>query len=228
MDDRLIYHMDDLHELPDLTSLHHIKSLNCNHNILTFINGALLPPNLEILECIDNRIEKIFNLPESVIELYCNNNFLNSLENLPNGLLELHCENNNITNLDYLPPNLKYLYTRNNKLQSLDNLPNSILYLDCCNNQLVTLENLPLNIQKINTTDNLLKKINIQSPYLDELILTNDNNLEDFFINVESNINDKIGILYIKTGKNYLTENKIPKILNIYSNNPKVKITYWK
>ena len=62
--------------------------------------------------------------------LNCYNNNLTSLDNLPTTLKKLNCNHNNITNLDNLPPNLKKLKCSNTKIICLDYLPQNLQILD--------------------------------------------------------------------------------------------------
>jgi Leucine-rich repeat (LRR) protein len=77
-----------------------------------------------------------------LIKLNCDDNLITSLYNLPNSLIELCCSYNQITSLDNLPTSLIKLYCYRNNITNLDNLPNSLKILDCCNNKITTLDNL--------------------------------------------------------------------------------------
>ena len=78
--------------LPDLTRFKKLKKLNCHNNKLTSLSN--LPQKLEILYCTNNQITSLSNLPQSLKELYCANNQITSLYNLPQSLKELYCYNN--------------------------------------------------------------------------------------------------------------------------------------
>ena len=49
---------------------------------------------LEELNCSDNMLTQLDNLPSSIIKLYCPTNFITKLDNLPHGLKILNCSNN--------------------------------------------------------------------------------------------------------------------------------------
>ena len=80
---------------------------------------------------------KLTELPSWVSEcknlekLECNNNKITQLDNLPLTLEELGCSENQIAHLDNLPYNLKLLYSLNNPLKydfepTLENIRNYI------------------------------------------------------------------------------------------------------
>ena len=80
-----------------------------------------------MLECSDNNIRVLENIPLCLKWLYCNNNQLSRLpDNLPYTLVELLCNNNKLTSLPTLPPNLLRLWCANN-LSSTLNPPTRIL-----------------------------------------------------------------------------------------------------
>ena len=62
-------------ELPDLTKYTNLKKLNCSENKLTHLD----------------------NLPISLTILYCGANLITCLDNLPINLIELNCYNNPLT-----------------------------------------------------------------------------------------------------------------------------------
>jgi Leucine-rich repeat (LRR) protein len=74
-------------------------------------------------------LKKIINISENVIYLDCRNNIITELDNLPSKLVFLDCSYNNITNLDNLPLGLKILICMDNNINSLDNLVASLCLL---------------------------------------------------------------------------------------------------
>ncbi len=54
------------------------------------------------LNCNNNKITSLKNLPNSLIKLDCSINNITSLDNLPNSLTELNCFGNTIKNYDEL------------------------------------------------------------------------------------------------------------------------------
>lgn len=97
---------------------------------------------LEILDCSDNNLTEIINIPDTLEELYCQYNKLIKLDNLPSSLCTLNCSNNSIYQLDNLSDNLCTLNCSNNSIYQLDNLPNSLCTLNCSNNKICQLDNL--------------------------------------------------------------------------------------
>ncbi len=74
--------------------------------------------------------------------LDCSNNNLTSLYNVPTSLQTLYCQNNKITSFNYLQncSSLKSLNCSNNQISSLTNLPTSIEFLDCSSNKFTILD----------------------------------------------------------------------------------------
>ena len=99
MDYSIITELDlfnkDLIELPDLSQYTNLKTLDCNNNSITQINN--LPLSLTELYCSYNKITSLDNLPLSLIKLDCINNQITSLDKLPLSLTKLDCYNNPLT-----------------------------------------------------------------------------------------------------------------------------------
>jgi hypothetical protein len=87
-----------------------------------------------MLDCTNNKIIELPELPYSLRELECQYNNLTKLPDLPDKLEILECQNNQITELPNLPSGLKKLDCYDNKLTSLPELPNSLKILFCRNN----------------------------------------------------------------------------------------------
>jgi len=95
------------------------------------------------LDCSNNNLTNLPELPESLTHLYCYNNNLTSLPKLPKSLIKLWCFNNNSTSLPELPKSLTHLFCVNNNLKRLPELPESLRFLHCYNN------NLPIQLNKL-------------------------------------------------------------------------------
>jgi len=102
----------NLYELPDLTKYAKLCTLNCSNNCLTSLG----------------------NLPNNLQSLNCSNNSLTSLGNLPNNIHILNCSNNSLTSLGNLPNKLHVLNCNKNKLNTYYNIPSSVIQFDCENN----------------------------------------------------------------------------------------------
>ena len=120
-----------------------IRGIIVNKCNLTYISNLSRFTNLEILDCSDNQLKSLPELPESLTELYCYNNQLISLPNLQKNLIILWCSNNQLISLPELPENLEELQCYNNLLTSLPDLQKSLNYLACSDNQITSITELP-------------------------------------------------------------------------------------
>ena len=77
--------------LPDLSKYTKLKALNCNNNKLISLDN--LPQGLQKLDCCYNQITSLDNLQPGLQELYCSDNQITSLDNLPPGLKVLNGKN---------------------------------------------------------------------------------------------------------------------------------------
>ena len=92
-----------------------------------------------------NSFEEILKLDNynDIIHINCSNNNLSSLPELPNSLTKLWCDNNNLSSLPELPNSFTHLYCGYNNLSYLPNLPNSLRIIWCYNNNISSLPKLP-------------------------------------------------------------------------------------
>jgi hypothetical protein len=138
--------------ISDLTGVKYFTSLaalDCGNNLLTTL--PQLPPNLASLSCNINSITSLPALPASLQQLNCTYNFLNSLPALPASLQGLFCYNNSLTTLPSLPASLQNLQCGNNTgLGTLPALPSSLQVLYCDNINLTTLPALPSSLTDLN------------------------------------------------------------------------------
>lgn len=118
-----------------------VIDLECSNNPLTEIDE--LPPNLHRLWCSDGQLSSLPPLPDSVNWLVCHHNKITALPKLPSGLLNLTAYNNQLTTLPDLPDSLINLVCRNNNITQFPPLPARLIYLECSSNQLSTLPSLP-------------------------------------------------------------------------------------
>ena len=104
-----------------------LKYLSVNDTYISDFNNYL-PDSLESLFCLDCDIHQLpSKLPIKLKYLDCSNNFLRVLPNLPNSLESLRCQNNKIKLIRYLPENLKsFLYDNNPGLEIDTKLPRGI------------------------------------------------------------------------------------------------------
>jgi Leucine-rich repeat (LRR) protein len=107
------------------------------------LTGELpLPKELRLakLDCDDNQLTSLPELPVTLTRLSCSDNQLTSLPDLPDTLETLYCRYNQLTSLPELPATLKKLYCDFNQLTSLPELPVTLTVLDCHANLLSALQ----------------------------------------------------------------------------------------
>ena len=85
---------------------------------------------------------------DDITDLDCSNNNLTVLPNLPPNLRALVCKNNQLEEIPDLPQSLEYLDCSNNKLIVLPKLPTNLRSINCSNNQDVTTR--PINYENVN------------------------------------------------------------------------------
>jgi Leucine-rich repeat (LRR) protein len=115
-----------------------ITYLYCDNNkISSIILPDISSVQLEYITCSFNGLEKLENLPSSLVGLKVNNNNLTKLPDLEDldDLEELNCSNNSITKIPDLPPNLTKLDCANNSLKTLPDFPESLRVLSCRGNK---------------------------------------------------------------------------------------------
>ena len=133
--------------LPNLSRFKKLEILNCRNNNLTSLPD--LPENLKELYCCDNNLNSLPVLPKNLKELYCCDNNLTSLPVLPEKLEKLYCNYNKLTSLPVLPEKLEILYCNYNNLTSLPVLPEKLEILFCHYNNLTSLPVLPENLKEL-------------------------------------------------------------------------------
>jgi len=117
--------------------------VNYNNKRLTTFPKKKIHGLTKILDCAQNYLTSLPELPSSLTHLSCWRNELTTLPNLPSSLSILECDINELTTLPDLPSSLTYLSCSSNELMALPELPPSLTYLSCCRNQLTTLPDLP-------------------------------------------------------------------------------------
>ena len=126
--------------LPPLSKFKKLKTLNCSDNLLTELPD--LPEALEVLYCNNNKLKSLPELPHLWF-LNCHNNSLKCLPELPLSLVDLYVGSNEINELPKLPVNLIFLECYNNKLSVLPELPSGINEIYCAKNELTILPDIP-------------------------------------------------------------------------------------
>lgn len=155
---------ENISELPSLINFKNLRVLNCSNNNLTSLPE--LPENLQELHCRNNKLTSLPELPENLRHLQCQFNKLTSLPRLPETLDVLCCDFNELTSLPRLPENLELFSCERNQLTSLPRLPENLKVLNCLNNKIVYLPDLPLELQSVcclyNPLRNIIELYNLQ------------------------------------------------------------------
>jgi Leucine-rich repeat (LRR) protein len=121
----------EITEIPSLKKYKNLTRLNCNNNLLTKIPE--LPDNLKFLDVRNNQIER---LPSR----------------LPRNLRSFNCANNRIRKIpEVLPPYLKIFICNNNKIKIIPPLDHSrLLRFECMRNNIHYLQHLPASLLVLN------------------------------------------------------------------------------
>lgn len=144
-------------------------------NKLTSLGNLSNLINLKVLDCGNNELSYLNNLPKNIVELVCSGNKLSTLDTsyLPY-LKILDCSSNNITSLIY-GNLLTSLECDNNKLTTLPSLKSflTMKMLTCSKNNLSYVPEYP-NLKMLDCSDNKIEKINNLSS-LEELYCDKNN-----------------------------------------------------
>ena len=115
--------------------------VNCSHirGVGTVARFPKLPPMTIRLICNNANIEVLDSLPSSLTYIDCSENNIGQLFQLPVNLDTLLCyyqvyQFAGMTSIDSLPFGLRYLDCHNNSFSSFPSLPNALTYLDFSNN----------------------------------------------------------------------------------------------
>jgi len=131
------------------------------------LTGILAFKNLQSLECFDNNLSTLPNLPDSLIFLDCSNNNISSIQgSLPSSLGSFICFNNLLTSLPNLPNSLTELNCSSNPISCLPILPNSLYDLNIYNTSINCFPNFPIAIQNLDTNILLCTAGNNNSCYV--------------------------------------------------------------
>lgn len=199
----------DLKSIPTISTeiKQKVKYLFINNNNFSTISLSSLEfPILESIDMSYNKIQKIIELPMSLIEISCSNNNLKEIlsTNL-NKLEHLDCSINNISNIPYYEK-LKSLICNKNNISKIELKDyQNLVYLKCCDNpitslpydKLINLCDLICNNTKISTIGSLssIKYIEVLDTYIDYIDYSK--TLEDLYFNVNGikNIDKRFKIL---------------------------------
>ena len=110
--------------------------------------------NLTHLNCSDNNLIELPELPSELVKLSCCYNKLTYLPMLPQKLKALDCSCNNLIDLPELPQNLEILYCYINKLTKLPDLPNNLITLYCNDNYIININEIDMSFVKHKSISN--------------------------------------------------------------------------
>ena len=144
------------------------ESLNLNGLQIENLEGIQAFLNLKSLECLENNLSYLPQLPSNLVKLDCSMNQLSILPILPASLEELSCAVNKLTKLPNLPTSLKVLYCNFNEITSLPTLPNQLEYLACGSNKITCLPLLPSTIYLGDIALNPLNCVTSHADWMDE------------------------------------------------------------
>jgi hypothetical protein len=136
-----------------------LTSINVQNKNIVNLYGIQYFSSLTYLNCYNNHISSLPDLPASLKYLSCGANPLTSLPDLPASLQALVCYHDSLNSLPDLPASLQNLVCYHNQLKSLPELPASLTYLDCSDNFLTGLPALPALQQTLYCNDNQLSNL---------------------------------------------------------------------
>lgn len=148
-----------------------IREMKLNGLNIHSLEGIQYFSSLRSLECIENNLKSLPELPKKLERLDCSMNQLSALPDLPSNLEELSCADNLLTQLPDLPISLKVLYCNFNQLTILPNLPSNLEYLSCGTNQLKCLPELPSSIFMGDITVNPINCLPSYEMWMDDVSL---------------------------------------------------------
>jgi Leucine-rich repeat (LRR) protein len=126
-----------LESLPSMKNLANLKILDVSGNKLTRL--PQLPEGLLDLTCQSNRLWSLKNTPSTVTSIAAQKNEICTLYGVSPKTEYLYLQNNHLERIDSFPPNLKKCHVSNNRLEHLPPLPATVLELCCHNNDLAEL-----------------------------------------------------------------------------------------
>ena len=105
------------------SEIEQITSISVFNRRIKTLQGLENFGKLKRLDCFDNQISELPELPSTLELLVCDWNQLSELPELPASLSYLYCYNNNLSKLPELPVNLKQIDASYNYLQVMPELP---------------------------------------------------------------------------------------------------------
>jgi uncharacterized repeat protein (TIGR01451 family) len=117
--------------LDTICVLQYTSILEVNNRNISSLEGLKYFKNITALECSNNKLTSLPELPPKLTQLNCSNNQLTYLPELPSSIEFLECENNLLTTLPKLPNIISTLKVNDNPLYCFTNFPEnfSLLYI---------------------------------------------------------------------------------------------------
>ncbi len=143
--------------IPSLIKFTKLKELNCKNNKLELLPE--LPTSLQILNCSSNNLIEISETPLAVKYLDCSFNLLKQLPKLSDSIQIIICNDNKLKQLPKLPLDLINLNCSFNELESLPVLPPRLSILHCSYNQIYILPILPETLHDLKYVENPVYEI---------------------------------------------------------------------
>jgi|TARA_B110000285_G_C15124647_1_gene619385 hypothetical protein len=133
----------------------------------------------------EGKITNLYNLPQGLLHLQCNNNLLLTIENLPSSLHFLDLEYNYLDSLDVSGlKELETLIVSHNQLSELSDLPNTLQVVKATYNKLEKLDlSLLDKLQVLHISNNMITLIENMQENIDDFQMENTPTIE--FRNVD-------------------------------------------
>ena len=163
----------NIHDLEGIQYFKKLGKLECYQNPLIWLPN--LPESVRHLDCSYDNLKSLPVLPSVLKYLICNDNNLPSFPPLPSSLIKFNCSSNPLTELPVLPEGLLYLACNNIQLLSLTILPTSLSALLCKQNHLIELPPLPKKLKNLECDSNSIFKLPMLPESLKVLKCSNNN-----------------------------------------------------
>ncbi len=111
--------------------------LSCQNLIsVPYIDPSLC---IHTLILAGNKISKITNIPNTVLNLDLSENQIENIDGIPNSVINLDLYGNKITQITNIPDGIKYLDLGNNQIKKLENISNKVVFLNISENGITKL-----------------------------------------------------------------------------------------
>ncbi|MCE3280071.1 MAG: hypothetical protein K0S44_2262 [Bacteroidetes bacterium] len=133
-----------------------LDTINVSSDTICSLEGIQYFTSLKYLDCSNNRLDTLLNLPDSLKALNCSLNRLIYIMEIPDSVTFFDCRENELDSLPALPVHLVYFSCNGNSLRRIASLPATITYFDCTANRLDSLPSLPANLPELKCAENQL------------------------------------------------------------------------